>query len=106
MTDLGIELRHLRYFVAVAEHLHFGRAALALHVTQPPLSRTIRQLEHRLGVTLFERGRRVSLTPCGELLLVESRRILEEVSASLLRIQSVADARHTTTINRQMTAGG
>jgi DNA-binding transcriptional LysR family regulator len=92
--------------VAVAEHLHFGRAALALHIAQPPLSRQIRELEYRLGVTLFVRGgRSVSLTNPGRVLLAESRRIFAEIAASLRRVQRTG-ASHIVTINRHMTAGG
>jgi DNA-binding transcriptional LysR family regulator len=88
VTERAIELRHLRYFVSVAEHLHFGRAALSLHIAQPPLSRQIHDLEYHLGVTLFERGgRRISLTREGRLLLGECYVILAGISASLSRVR-------------------
>ena len=85
------ELWQLRYFVAVAETLHFGRAAAALHISQPPLSRAIRTLEERLGVTLLARNRRrVELTPEGARLLDEARRILGQLERTVQEVRGMA----------------
>ena len=89
-----MELRHLRYFAAVAEALHFGRAADRLHLAQPALSQAIRQLEAELGTPLFVRTtRHVALTPAGEFLQSEAARVLGAVDASVRGVRRIADGR-------------
>jgi len=89
-----VETRELRYFVAVAEELHFGRAAERLGIAQPPLSRAIRRLEHRMGVTLLERtSRGARLTAAGEVLLADGRTALAAVAAATRRAQRAGAAR-------------
>src|SRR5687768_17424728 len=81
----------LRCFAAVAEELHFGRAAERLQMTQPPLSRQIQKLERAVGVRLFERdNRKVELTTAGETFLTEARRILALASGALEHAQRIS----------------
>ncbi|MBM7774342.1 DNA-binding transcriptional LysR family regulator [Actinokineospora baliensis] len=89
-----MDSRELRYFVAVAEELNFGRAALRLGIAQPPLSRTIQQLERRMGVALLTRtSRAVALTAAGEVLLHEGKRALTALKAAQCRAQRAGSPR-------------
>ncbi|MET9292491.1 LysR family transcriptional regulator [Streptomyces sp. NPDC003077] len=88
-----MELRTLRYFVAVAEELHFGRAATRLHMSQPPLSRAIKRLEAEIGALLFARAPAgVTLTPVGALLLDEARALLDQADRVRVRVAAAAGA--------------
>jgi DNA-binding transcriptional LysR family regulator len=86
-----IGLRQLRYFVAVAEELHFGRAAQRLHMAQPPLTQQIQKLERELGTPVLIRGsRKTMLTEAGAVLLEEARRVLREVDQAIDRTRRAA----------------
>ena len=79
-----IEFRHLRYFIAVAEELHFGRAAERLNISQPPLSQQIQALENAIPAKLLARNNRnVSLTPAGEMFLREAYQIRTQIEAAV-----------------------
>lgn len=85
---MNIELRHLRYFVAVAEELHFGRAAARLNISQPPLSQQIQALEQQIGARLLARtNRSVLLTAAGKQFLADSRQILSMVDDAAARAE-------------------
>ncbi|SEG81793.1 DNA-binding transcriptional regulator, LysR family [Actinacidiphila yanglinensis] len=94
MTGVDVDLRKLRYFVAVAEELHFGRAAERLHIAQPVLSRQIRALEGELRVRLLERDRRgATLTPAGEQLVGDARNLLAAADGLTRRVREAAGDR-------------
>ncbi|MFC6020300.1 LysR family transcriptional regulator [Plantactinospora solaniradicis] len=96
---MDVDLRKLRYFVAVAEELHFGRAAARLHIAQPVLSRQIRAFEHELRAELFVRDRRSTvLTEAGRQLLADAHPLLASAEALRRRVQRAAHGRPTFTI--------
>jgi DNA-binding transcriptional LysR family regulator len=89
----GIEFRHFRYFLAVSDELHFGRAAERLHIAQPPLSQAIRKLEEALGVQLFERtSRAVALTDAGRVLTDQARKVLAAFDLALAETRRAGGA--------------
>ena len=92
-----MELRHLRYFVGVAEEQHFGRAAERLHIVQPALSRQIQDLEREMGFPLFDRlPRGVRLNAAGKLFLADARRILQDVEDAKRRAERIAHGKSGT----------
>jgi DNA-binding transcriptional LysR family regulator len=99
MVAPDVDMRKLRYFVAVAEELNFGRAAERLHIAQPVLSRQIRSFESELGVQLFARNSRgTQLTAAGKQLLEDARFLLAESKALQQRLSRVADPTVTVTV--------
>ncbi|HUQ61594.1 LysR family transcriptional regulator [Lentzea sp.] len=88
---MAVEVRQLRYFVAVAEHEHFGRAAETLNIVQPAVSKQVARLERELGLTLFDRShRRARLTPDGQAFLVHARRALRAVDRAAAAAADIA----------------
>jgi DNA-binding transcriptional LysR family regulator len=86
-----MKFRHLEYFVAAAEELNFTHAAGRLHVSQPPFSKQIHDLEGELGIEFFERQRKgVALTPAGKSFLIDARRILEDCETSIRKAQRIS----------------
>ena len=89
---MALTFRQLRYFLVLAEELHFGRAAEKLHISQPPLSASLRQLEDELGVKLLQRSSKsVKLTTAGEVFQRQARRLLEELEESRIMMQRIAE---------------
>ncbi len=92
-----MELRHLRYFVAVGEEQHYGRAATRLRLAQPALSRQIQNLEQEIGFRLFDRlPRGVKISEAGKLFLNDARRILQEVNDATARAKRIASGQSGT----------
>src|SRR5207245_10778644 len=92
-----MELRHLRYFVAVGEDQHYGRAAQRLRIAQPALSRQIQDLEEEIGFKLFDRlSRGVKISAAGKLFLEDARRILQQVNEATTRAARVAQGKSGT----------
>jgi DNA-binding transcriptional LysR family regulator len=104
--DPSIDLRHLRYFLAVVDELHFGRAATRLGISQPPLSQAIRKLEQELGVQLLQRNSRsVAPTPAGLAFAEEARAVLGQLEVAVAQARHAAGARSTVRIGAIPTVG-